>query len=259
MGSIANGIAAHGGLTPYVATFLIFSDYMRPTLRLASLMQLPVKYIYTHDSIGLGEDGPTHEPVEHLISLRAIPGLILIRPADANETVEAWRVAMETRDHPVAMVLTRQKLPIIDRKKHAAADGLRKGAYVLSDSRSDEPDLILIATGSEVSLALEAQRKLQTEDIDARVVSMPSWELFEQQSKKYQQSVLPEKLTARLAIEAGSPLGWHKWVGSDGDVIGVEKFGASAPGKRVMKEYGFTLENVVDRARKLVPTRELSQ
>ncbi len=258
MGSIANGIAAHAGLTPFVATFLIFSDYMRPTIRLASLMKLPVKYVFTHDSIGLGEDGPTHEPVEHLASLRAIPGLVTIRPADGNETIEAWRIAMEANDYPVVLVLTRQKLPIIDREKFAAADAVRRGAYVLSDSFSAEPELILIATGSEVSLALEARGVLQAEDIEVRVVSMPSWELFEQQTEEYRQSVLPDNVTARLAIEAASPLGWHRWVGSHGDVIGVETFGASAPGPRVMKEYGFTVENVCDRARKLIPKKELS-
>ena len=258
MASIANGIAAHGGLTPFVATFLIFSDYMRPTIRLASLMKLPVKYVFTHDSIGVGEDGPTHEPVEQLASLRAIPGLVVIRPADGNETIEAWRFAMEERDRPVALVLTRQKLPIINRQKFPSAEGVRRGAYILSDSSSTEPELILMATGSEVSLALEAQRKLRDEEIDVRVVSMPSWELFEQQSEKYRLSVFPDKATARLAIEAASPLGWHRWVGSHGDVIGVETFGASAPGPRVLKEYGFTVENICARARKLVPKKELS-
>jgi len=258
MGSIANGIAAHGGLRPFVATFLMFSDYMRPTLRLASLMQLPVTFVYTHDSIGLGEDGPTHQPVEHLASLRAIPDLVMLRPADATETVEAWKLAIESTDHPVALVFSRQGLPVLDRKKFAPADGVRRGAYILSEASTDKPDLILIATGSEVSLALEAQEDLEQHDIGVRVVSMPGWELFEQQSKSYQQSVLPKNVTARLAIEAASPLGWHRWVGSDGDVLGVDSFGESAPGEKVLAEYGFTVAEVRKRAMQLLPEKEYS-
>jgi len=257
MGAIANGIAAHGGLRPFVATFMMFSDYMRPTIRLASLMKLPVKYVYTHDSIALGEDGPTHQPVEHLAGLRSIPGLVVIRPGDSNETAEAWKIAVEANEYPVALVLTRQSLPTIDRSENASASGVRKGAYILKDSSAETPDLILIATGSEVPLALEAQNKLQKENIDTRVVSMPSWELFEQQPADYRNRVLPADCPARLAIEAASPLGWHRWVGDHGDIVGVERFGASAPGDKVMEEYGFNLDNICERARRLVRQKEL--
>jgi len=257
MGAIANGIAAHGGLRPFVATFMMFSDYMRPTIRLASLMKLPVKYVYTHDSIALGEDGPTHQPVEHLAGLRSIPGLVVIRPGDSNETAEAWKIAVEANEYPVALVLTRQSLPTIDRSENASASGVRKGAYILKDSSAETPDLILIATGSEVPLALEAQNKLQKENIDTRVVSMPSWELFEQQPADYRNRVLPADCPARLAIEAASPLGWHRWVGDHGDIVGVERFGASAPGDKVMEEYGFNVDNICERARRLVRQKEL--
>jgi transketolase len=252
MGAILNGMAAHGGLTPYGATFLIFSDYMKPTIRLAALMNLHVIYVFTHDSIGLGEDGPTHQPVEQLAGLRAIPRLLVIRPADANETVVAWRVAVGTRDRPVALILTRQDVPILDRSQVAAAERLRQGAYVLADAPEGKPDLILIASGSEVSLALEARQKLQAEGIQARVVSMPSWKLFDAQPQAYRDSVLPPSVRARLAVEAGLSLGWHRYVGNCGDVLGVETFGASAPGDVVMREYGFTVENVVERAQALV-------
>jgi transketolase len=252
MGAILNGLAAHGGLVPYGATFLIFSDYMKPTIRLAALMNLHVIYVFTHDSIGLGEDGPTHQPVEQLAGLRAIPRLLVIRPADANETVTAWRVAVETPDRPVALILTRQDIPILDRSKLAAAEGLRQGAYVLADAPEGKSDLILIASGSEVSLALEARRKLQAEGIQARVVSMPSWALFNAQPREYRDLVLPPSVRARLAVEAGAPLGWHRYVGDCGDVLGVETFGASAPGDVVMREYGFTVENIVERAQALV-------
>jgi len=255
MGSIANGIAAHGGLLPYTATFLIFSDYMRPTIRLAALMKLPVKFVFTHDSIALGEDGPTHQSVEQIASLRAIPGLIVLRPADANETTIAWEIAIEQSDRPVALVLTRQKLPVLDRTALAPAENVRKGAYILRDSGKGTPDLILIATGSEVPLALEAQEQLAKDKLNVRVVSMPSWELFEEQSDDYRESVLPRNVGERLAIEAAAPLGWHRWVGSDGDVIGVNRFGASAPGDRVLKEYGFNVDNVCKRARALLDTK----
>jgi transketolase len=252
MGAVLNGMAAHGGLIPYGATFLIFSDYMKPAIRLAALMNLPVVYVFTHDSIGLGEDGPTHQPVEQLVSLRAIPRLLVIRPADANETIVAWRLAVETRDRPVALILTRQDVPILDRSQVAAAEELRQGAYVLADAPEGKPDLILIASGSEVSLALEARQKLQAEGIQARVVSMPSWKLFDAQPQAYRDSVLPPSVRARLAVEAGASLGWHRYVGNCGDVLGVETFGASAPGDVVMREYGFTVENVVERAQALV-------
>ena len=252
MGAVLNGIAAHGGLIPYGATFLIFSDYMKPAIRLAALMNLHVIYVFTHDSIGLGEDGPTHQPVEQLAGLRAIPRLLVIRPADANEAVVAWRVAIETPDQPVALILTRQDIPILDRSQVAAAEELRQGAYILADAPEGKPDLILIASGSEVSLALEARQALQAEGIQARVVSTPSWELFDAQPQAYRDSVLPPSVRARLAVEAGAPLGWHRFVGDCGDVLGVETFGASAPGDVVMREYGFTVEEIVERAKALV-------
>jgi transketolase len=249
MGAILNGIAVHGGLIPFGATFLIFSDYMRPTIRLAAMMRQHVIYVFTHDSIGLGEDGPTHQPVEQLASLRAIPNLIVIRPCDANEAAVAWQVAIETRDRPVALVFTRQDVPILDRSQVAPADGLRQGAYTLIDAPGGEPEVILIATGSEVSLILEARQKLLDQGIPARAVSMPSWELFDAQSQAYHDLVLPPLIRARLAVEAGVDQGWSRYVGDGGDVIGVDRFGASAPGKVVMREYGFTVENVVERAR----------
>jgi transketolase len=256
MGAIVNGMAAHGGLMPFAATFLMFSDYMRPTIRLAALMKLPVKYVFTHDSIAVGEDGPTHQPVEHLAALRSIPGLVTIRPADGNETAAAWRLAVEVTDFPVALILSRQKLPIINIDKKVLDSGVRKGAYIVHDTSTGTPDLILIASGSEVSLALEAQKKLQDEDINVRVVSMPSWELFEKQSEEYHNQVLPKDCKARLAIEAGSTLGWYRWVGSDGEVVGVDRFGASAPGDKVMHEYGFNVENVCQKARRLIKQKE---
>jgi transketolase len=248
MGSIANGMALHGGLVPYTGTFLVFSDYMRPPIRLAALMGLPVIFIFTHDSVWLGEDGPTHQPIEQLAALRAIPGLIVLRPADAAETVEAWRVALTHRDGPVALALTRQKLPVLDRTELADADGLARGAYVLADAGDGRPDIILIATGSEVHLALEAHGQLARQGVKARVVSMPSWELFDQQPQTYQDQVLPPTVTARLAIEAGVPQGWHRYVGPAGEVIGLDRFGASAPYKTLMERFGFTAENIVSRA-----------
>jgi len=248
MGAILNGMALHGGLRPYGGTFLVFSDYMRPSIRLAALMKLPVIYIFTHDSIALGEDGATHQPVEHLAALRAIPYLTVIRPADAAETAVAWKVALEHKTGPVALALSRQKLPAIDRAKYAAAEGLAQGAYVLADASAGDIKLILIATGSEVSLALEARDELERRGIGTRVVDMPSWELFAAQGQEYQDAVLPPQVTARLAIEAGVSQGWHRYVGSKGDVLSVERFGASAPGKVVLEKYGFTVENVVQRA-----------
>jgi transketolase len=248
MGAILNGMALHGGVIPYGGTFLIFSDYMRPSIRLAALSHAHVIYVFTHDSIGLGEDGPTHQPIEHLASLRAMPNLILIRPADATETAVAWRVALEHRGGPVALALTRQKLPIIDRATVAPAELLRKGAYVLIDAGGDRPQVILIATGSEVQLALGASRHLAAKGIAARVVSMPSWELFEQQPASYRDEVLPPSVTARLAIEAGSPQGWDRYVGPRGGVIGMTRFGASAPYQVVMEKFGFTADNVASQA-----------
>lgn len=252
MGSILNGMAAYGGLVPYGATFLTFSDYMRPAIRLASLMDLQVIFVFTHDSIGLGEDGPTHQPIEQVASLRAIPHLIVIRPADANETAVAWQVAIELHDKAVALILTRQAVPTLDRQRYASADGLRKGAYVLADPQGEKPNCILIATGSEVNLIVEAQQKLAEQKIYARIVSMPSWRLFEEQSQEYKESVLPRHIKARLAVEAGVPQGWEKYVGDEGAIIGIERFGASAPGNVVMKEYGFTVDNVVKKASELM-------
>lgn len=247
-----NGIALHGGLRPYAATFFIFTDYARPSIRLAALMRAPIIYILTHDSIGLGEDGPTHQPVEHLASLRAMPGMRVIRPADANEVAESWRVAVERSDGPTMLVLTRQKLPVLDRARFASAEGLRRGAYVLSPERGDAPDLLLLGSGSEVQLLLEAQRLLLEVDVDTRVVSFPSWELFREQPAAYRQEVLPPEVRARLAVEAGVPQGWREWVGDAGAVLGVERFGASAPWPVMFREFGFTAERVAARARELV-------
>ena len=252
MGAICNGLAAHGGIIPFGSTFLIFSDYMRPSIRLAALMELGVIYVFTHDSIGVGEDGPTHQPIEQLAALRAIPRLVVIRPCDANETAVAWRVAIEARHHPVALALTRQNVPTLDRSQFAGAEGLRRGAYVLSEAPEGKTDLILIGTGSEVSLIVAAQQKLLQRNIHARVVSMPSWELFDLQSKDYRESVLPPSVRARLAVEAALPQGWHRYVGDGGDIIAVERFGASAPGNVVMEKFGFTVEHVVQRAAALV-------
>jgi transketolase len=251
MGAIVNGLAAHGGFIPYGSTFLIFSDYMRPAIRLAALMGLHVVHVFTHDSIAVGEDGPTHQPVEQLASLRAIPNLIVIRPGDANETAVAWRVALEIRKRPVLLVLTRQALPTLDRSRYAAADGLRRGAYVLRDAPTGRPDLILIASGSEVALVVAAQQKLLTDKIQVRIVSMPSWELFDAQPLEYRNAVLLA-VGARLAVEAGVSQGWHRYVGSRGDVLAVDRFGASAPGELVMREYGFTVDKVCTRAKALL-------
>jgi transketolase len=247
MGGILNGMTLHGGLFPYGGTFLIFSDYMRPSIRLAAIMELPVIYVFTHDSIGLGEDGPTHQPVEHLASLRAMPHLTVIRPADANETAEAWRVALTRREGPTALLLSRQNLPVLDQTKLGPAGDLARGAYILSDVPN--PDVILIASGSEVSLVLSAQELLAREGIAARVVSMPSWELFEAQPQEYKDSVLPPAVQARVAVEAAAGLGWQRYVGDQGDVVSVERFGASAPYKIIFEKYGFTPENVAARAR----------
>jgi transketolase len=247
MGTILNGMALHGGLIPFGATFLIFSDYMRPSIRLAALMKQHVIYIFTHDSIGLGEDGPTHQPIGHLAALRAIPHLIVIRPCDANETAAAWRVALEIREQPVALILTRQSVPTLSHTQNSSAEGLRRGAYILVEAGS-KPDIILIASGSEVHLLIEVRQRLKEKTIDARIVSMPSWELFHAQSKEYRDSVLLPSVRTRLAVEAGMPQGWHRYVGDQGDVIGLDHFGASAPGSVLMREYGFTVENILDRA-----------
>ena len=252
MGSIVNGLALHGGIVkPYGSTFLVFSDYMRPAVRLSALMHVPVVWAWTHDSIGLGEDGPTHQPVEHYAALRAIPNLWFIRPADANETVYAWKLAFDRDDGPVALSLTRQKLPTLDRSELAPASGVERGAYALWES--GEPDLILIATGSEVPLALEAGRKLVAANgTGVRVVSMPCWELFAEQPQSYRDEVLPPDVRARLSVEAGVAQGWERWVGEQGDSLSLERFGASAPGGTVMKELGFNVDNVVVRATALL-------
>ncbi len=250
MGSVMNGIALYGGLIPFGATFLIFSDYMRPPIRLAALMGLKTIYVFTHDSIGLGEDGPTHQPIEQLAALRAIPGLTVLRPGDANETAEAWRIAI-SHQGPVALALTRQGLPTLDRSQLGAASNVAKGGYVLLESEG-AAQLILIATGSEVSLALDAAKKLQQEGIAVRVVSMPSWELFEEQSEEYKEAVLPKSVTARLAIEAASPMGWERYVGTEGATITLNHFGASAPAKILFQQFGFSVDNVVEQAKKLL-------
>ena len=252
MGAIVNGIAAHGGLLPYSATFLMFSDYMRPPMRLAALMGLHVIHVFTHDSIGLGEDGPTHQPVEHLASLRAMPNLVLIRPADANEAAVAWRVAVETRGGPVVLVLTRQDVPTLDRTRYASADGLRQGAYVLADAKDGKPELILIASGSEVSLVVKAAERLEAEGIAVRCVSMPSWELFDALPQAKRDAVLPPSVGARLAVELGVAQGWERYIGAHGDMISVERFGASAPISVVLPKYGFTEDAVYARAKALL-------
>jgi len=253
MGAIVNGMAAHGGTIPYGATFLIFSDYMRPAIRLAALAHLHAIFVFTHDSIALGEDGPTHQPVEQLANLRAIPDLTLLRPGDANETAVAWQVALETKTRPVLLVLSRQAVPTLDRRRYASAQGVRRGAYVLSEAAGGKPQLILIASGSEVGLIVIAADRLQQDGIAVRCVSMPSWDLFDALPKADRDAVLPPAVRARLAVEAGATQGWHRYVGDAGDVIGVDRFGASAPGETVLREYGFTVDNVYARAKALLP------
>jgi transketolase len=251
MGSILNGMALTKGLIPFGATFLMFSEYMRPPIRLAAIMKIRPILVYTHDSIGLGEDGTTHQPIEQLASLRSIPNITVIRPADANETSQAWRVALEHNDGPVVLVFTRQGLPIIDQDKYAKATGLEKGAYILSEA-SKNPDLILIATGSEVALIMQAQAKLEEEGISTRVVSMPSWELFEKQDAAYKETVFPKAYKKRLAVEMASPMGWHKYTTDEGDILGMTTFGESAPAEELYKHFGFTVDNVVKKAKALL-------
>ncbi|AJD91103.1 transketolase [Jeotgalibacillus malaysiensis] len=252
MGTALNGMALHGGLRVYGGTFFVFSDYVRPAIRLSALMGVPVTYVFTHDSIAVGEDGPTHEPVEQLPSLRAMPGLSVIRPADGNEVAAAWKLSMEATDHPTTLVLTRQGLPTLPGTSEHAYEGVKKGAYVVSPSEKDVADVLLLASGSEVSLAYEAQQSLREKNIDAAVVSMPSWDRFEKQSADYKQSVLPKNVKKRFAIEMASPLGWERYTGDEGDVLGIDTFGASAPGGTVLEEYGFTSENVVKRVEALL-------
>lgn len=252
MGSILNGMALHGGVIPYGGTFLIFSDYMRPAIRLAALMGLKVIYIFTHDSIGLGEDGPTHQPIEQLAALRAIPGLTVIRPCDGNETAEAWKVALMSDSGPVALALTRQGLPVLDRTVYPTAENLTRGAYILRGAKESRPDLILISTGSEVHIALEAAKRIDESGVKVRVVNMPSWELFDRQDEAYRRQVLPPEIKARVAIEAGISQGWHRYVGDEGRIIALDRFGASAPSKILYEKFGFTPENVVETALTLV-------
>ncbi|MBA3343943.1 MAG: transketolase [Gemmatimonadales bacterium] len=252
MGTVMNGMALHGGILPYGATFLIFSDYMRPPIRLASLMERQVIYVFTHDSIGLGEDGPTHQPIEMLTLLRAIPHLTVLRPADANETAEAWRVAIGHRHGPVALALSRQDLPIFDRSRLGAASGVARGAYILSEAKGGSPEVILLASGSEVEIVLAAQDKLAAREVAARVVSVPSLELFGREPESYRDEVLPPGIRRRVAVEAAHPMPWYRWVGDQGEVIGLTRFGASAPYERIYRELGFTPDAVVARVERLL-------
>lgn len=251
MGAIGNGLLVHGGIIPYVATFLVFSDYARGSLRVASLSKMGVVWVLTHNSIAVGEDGPTHQPIEHVMSLRIIPELVVLRPGDANEVVKSWKYAIEHRDRPVALILSRQNLPTFDRTVCKPAKGVSRGAYVLYETEVGTPDIILMATGSELSLAVDAGRKLEKQGRKVRIVSFPSWELFEKQTKKYQQSVLPSEVKRRVSIEAGVTTGWQKYVGSEGITIGIDEFGKCGPGEIVMEKFGFTVDNVVKSARKL--------
>ncbi len=249
------GMTVHGGVRVYASTYFCFTDYAKPAIRMAAIMQQPVIYVMTHDSIGLGEDGKTHQPIEQLITFRAMPNMVVIRPGDANEAAYAWRLAIERKDGPTMLVLSRQKLPIFDREKVADAKGVLKGAYILAKEQGDKADAILISTGSEVQLALEAQKKLAEEKINVRVVSMPSWELFRKQDKAYRNEVLPPSVTLRLAIEAAAPEGWHEWVGSEGEIIGMTSFGESAPAKDLFKHFGFTADNISAKVKKMLSDR----
>lgn len=251
MASILNGMAIYGGVIPYGATFLVFSDYLRPAIRLASLSKIKVIYVFTHDSIGLGEDGPTHQPVEHIAAIRAIPKVVVIRPADANETAEAWKAALEHEGSPVALILTRQKLPVLDRTNLSSANNLNRGAYIIKDT-DNQPDVILMATGSEVSLTLDAANMLYDQGIKTRVVSFPSWELFEKQSEEYKEKVLPSTVKAKISVEAGVSQGWEKYIGDYGESISIDKFGASAPYKILLDKYGFTVENIVTTCKRVL-------
>ena len=255
MGAMLNGLALHGGLRPFGGTFLIFSDYMRPSIRLASLQRLPVVYVFTHDSIGLGEDGPTHQPIEHLAALRAMPGLSVIRPADAAETAEAWRLALARTDGPTALVLTRQDLPVLDRSRLAAAGGAARGGYILAEAAGGRPALVIVASGSEVETALAARALLEAEGMPTRVVSLPSWDRFAAQPRAWREEVLPAGVP-RLAVEAAAAFGWERWVGATGAVIAIDRFGASAPGGELLRRFGFTPEEVARRGRALLGSGE---
>jgi len=256
MGSIVNGMALHGGVIPYGGTFLVFSDYMRPAIRVSALSHIPSIWVFTHDSIGVGEDGPTHQPIEHLAALRAIPGLVTIRPCDANETAQAWLYAIKQRQRPTALALSRQSLPIIDRDIYDSAAGLHRGAYVLADLGEGDLDIILMASGSEVDLILKAGERLAAESYNIRLVSFPSWELFRMQDQEYRDLVLPPRIYRRLVIEAGISQGWHEWVGDGGIILSVDRFGASAPAGKIFEEFGFTVDNVIHQAEKLMRRSE---
>jgi transketolase len=256
MGSVLNGMAIYGGVVPFGATFLIFSDYMRPAIRLAALMKQKVVYVFTHDSIGLGEDGPTHQPIEQIAALRAIPNLVVIRPADAKETVEAWKYAINHKGGPVSLILTRQKLSILDQNKYGSAEGLQLGAYVVKDSKQT-PDLLLIATGSEVSLSLKAAEQLEAKGNNVRVISFPSWEIFEEQSDEYKKQIFPVDIKARVSIEMGIGMGWQKYIGDSGEAMSIETFGASAPDNILFEKYGFTVENVVEVCNRVLYKKKL--
>ncbi|MEI7849709.1 MAG: transketolase, partial [Chloroflexota bacterium] len=252
MGAIVNGMCYHGGMRPFGATFLVFADYMRPSLRLSALSHLPSIWIFTHDSIGVGEDGPTHQPVEHLASLRSIPNLVTIRPCDGNETIQAWRVALARTNAPTALIFTRQNLPTLDRNIYSDASMLEKGAYILADMGDESPELILMASGSEVALIMEAGALLAAEGVNVRLVSVPSWELFKKQDAEYREAVLPKSVKSRISVEAGIGMGWEKFVGDEGVIISLDHYGASAPAGILFKEFGFTVENIFDTARKMV-------
>jgi transketolase len=251
MGSIANGMARHGGVIPYVATFLVFYDYMRSPVRLAAMMGQRIVYIFTHDSVGLGEDGPTHQPIEHLAGMRAVPNLMVIRPADATETVEAWKIALHNINKPTTIVLTRQKVPVLDRNNLASAKGVHSGGYVLWKA-SSSPRILLLGTGSEVHIALEAGKILKKKGISSWVISLPSWELFDEQTEDYKKSVLPTSVKARVSIEAAATLGWRKYIGDDGIAIGIDCFGVSAPYQTIYKKLGLTAQDIVDKANELI-------
>jgi transketolase len=252
MGAALNGMALHDGLIPFGGTFLVFSDYNKPAIRIAGLSKIPSIFVFTHDSIGLGEDGPTHQPIEHLASLRATPNVNVIRPADANETAIAWKSAIQKDDGPSLLVLTRQNLPTVDRSKYAPVSGAEKGAYILKKEAGDLPDLILIATGSEVQLVLDAAEKLEADGESVRVVSMPCWEIFEEQPKSYRNEVLPTEVIKRISVEAGATLGWHKWVGTEGITMGIDRYGESAPFEEVYEHLGLTVEKIVENAKILL-------
>lgn len=252
MGGILNGMALSQALVPFGATFLVFCDYMRPSIRLAALMRLQVIYIFTHDSVAVGEDGPTHQPVEQVAALRAIPNLVVLRPADANETVFAWRFALSRNDGPTALILTRQKLPVIDQGRFASPEGLLRGGYVLAEAPQGTPELLILATGSEVHIALAAYEQLVKQGVAVRVVSMPSWEIFEAQDGSYRDEVLPASVRARVAVEAGVPMGWERYVAPGGKILGIERFGASAPGGIILEKFGFTAEAVMAAARQML-------